>query len=85
VLLFVLYFSTAHLGLNIHAVNSFATLVWIPSGLALAFLFRFGLKYWPAVTLAAFAVNFLNDAPAAAALGISIGNTLEPVVGTILL
>lgn len=84
-LLFVLYFSTAQLGLNIHAVNSFATLVWIPSGLALAFLFRFGLKYWPAVALGAFTANLVNDAPLSAALGISIGNTLEPVAGAILL
>lgn len=81
----ILYFLTAQLGLNIHAVNSFATLVWIPSGLALAVLFRFGLKYWPAVAAGALAANFANDAPFWVAAGISIGNTLEPVVGTILL
>ncbi len=84
-ILFGLYFSTAEFGLQVNPVNNFATLIWIPSGLALAFLFIFGLKYWPAVTLGAIAANYFNDAPLSAALGISVGNTLEPVVGAFLL
>ncbi|MBI4033896.1 MASE1 domain-containing protein, partial [Candidatus Saccharibacteria bacterium] len=82
---FGLYFSTAELGLQVNPVNNFATLIWIPSGLALAFLFIFGLRYWPAITLGAIAANYFNDAPLLAALGIGIGNTLEPVVGAFLL
>jgi signal transduction histidine kinase len=84
-LLFILYFSTAVLGLRIEPVSGFATLVWIPSGLSLAFLFRFGLQYWPAVTLGAIAANYVTGAPFLAALGISVGNTLEPLVGAYLL
>jgi signal transduction histidine kinase len=83
--LFVLYFSTAHLGLNVHAVNSFASLVWFPSGLSLAFLLIFGPRYWPAIAAGAFAANFVNGAPFLAAVGIAIGNTLEPLIGAYLL
>lgn len=85
VVLFVLYFATAEFGLRVHAVNSFATLVWIPSGLSLAFLFIFGLRFWPAVATGAFAANYFNDAPVLAAAGISLGNTLEPLIGAYLL
>lgn len=84
-ILFGLYFSTAQLGLKIYPVSDFATLIWIPSGLSLAFLLRFGLRFWPAITLGAIAANYFNGAPILSALGISIGNTLEPVVGAYLL
>jgi signal transduction histidine kinase len=84
-IIFGLYFSTATLGLQLYPVSDFATLIWIPSGLSLAFLFRFGLRYWPAVALGALAANYFNDAPILAAAGISIGNTLEPVIGAYLL
>lgn len=83
--LFSLYFLSAELGLQIYPVSDFATLIWIPSGLSLAFLLIFGLRYWPAIALGALAANFFNDAPVLAALGISVGNTLEPVVGAYLL
>src|SRR6266566_153689 len=36
--LFAIYFSTARLGLSVDAVSRFATLVWVPSGIAIAAL-----------------------------------------------
>jgi signal transduction histidine kinase len=87
-LLFVLallYIVAGHAGLQLNAVSGFATLVWAPSGIALAALLRFGLVLWPGVTLGALAVNLWAGAPLPAAIGIAIGNTLEPVVATLLL
>jgi len=52
VLLFVAYFVTARLGLLMDAVAGFATLVWPPTGIALAGLVLFGRacgpECWPA-------------------------------------
>ncbi len=73
----VVYALLARLGLQIHAVNEFATLVWPASGVALASLLLFGLRFWPAIALGAFAANFWTGAPAPVALAIASGNTLE--------
>src|SRR6266851_8602890 len=83
--LFALYFGTARLGLSLDAVNRFATLVWLPSGIAVAALFLFGYRLWPAIIMGAFLVNFFNGAPLFVAVGIGIGNTLEALVATYLL
>ena len=85
IILALLYTAAGRLGLQLHAVSGFATLVWAPSGIALAALLRFGLRLWPGVTLGALAVNLWAGAPVMAALGIAAGNTLEPVVATLLL
>lgn len=84
-ILFVFYFATARMGLSLNAVSGFATFVWPPTGIALAALLLFGYRFWPAIMLAAFLVNFLTGAPVFAALGISIGNTLEALLGAFLL
>jgi signal transduction histidine kinase len=80
-----LYFSTARFGLSLDAVSGFATLVWLPSGIALAALQLFGYRLWPGIFTGAFLANLLNGAPPFVAIGIGIGNTLEPAVGTYLL
>jgi signal transduction histidine kinase/integral membrane sensor domain MASE1 len=83
--LIVAYCVTAKLGLSVHAVGGFATLIWVPTGLALAGLLIWGQAMWPAIAVAAFAVNLLSGAPAMVALGIAAGNTLEAVTGATLL
>src|SRR6266566_8107165 len=83
--LFAIYFSTARLGLSVDAVSRFATLVWVPSGIAIAALLLFGYRLWPGILMGAFLVNLFNGAPLLVAVGIGIGNTLEALVGTYLL
>lgn len=85
VVLFAIYFGTAKFGLSLNAVSRFATLVWFPSGLAVAALLLFGYHLWPGILMGAFLVNLFNGAPLFVALGIGIGNTLEALVGTYLL
>lgn len=79
-LLSAVYFATAKLGLSLDAVSGFATLVWPPTGIALAGLLILGYRYWPGITLAAYFVNFTTGAPWWVAVGIAFGNTLEPLL-----
>ena len=76
------YVVSAHLGLRIHPVSSFATLVWPPSGIALAALVVWGNRFWPAVAVGAFLANVWSGAPLLVALAIAAGNSLEAVVGS---
>ena len=62
VLLFLVYFVTARVGLQMDAVAGFATLVWPPTGIALAALFLFGARLWPGVLAGALCVNLVLGA-----------------------
>jgi signal transduction histidine kinase len=77
-----IYFVSARLGLMMDAVAGFATLVWPPTGIALAALVILGYRVWPGIFIGAFIANLSTGAPLLAALGIGVGNTLEAVVGT---
>ena len=74
------YIVAARAGLMMDAIAGFATLVWPPSGLALAALLIFGRGLWPGVFIGAFVANLLTGAPIPVALGIGVGNTLEAVL-----
>lgn len=80
VLTFV-YVLFARLGLRIHAINVFATLVWPPTGIALAAILLAGYRFWPAIALGAILANLWTGAPFLVALGIGAGNTLEALAG----
>jgi signal transduction histidine kinase len=79
------YLITAKLGLALYAVNGFATLVWMPTGIALVSLLIYGYRLWPGVTLGAFIINLLTGASVPVALGIATGNTLEALIAVFLL
>jgi signal transduction histidine kinase len=72
-----LYLALARVGLSLDAVAGFATLVWPPTGLALAALLLFGYRAWPGIFIGAFTANLLTGAPVPVALGIGVGNTAE--------
>jgi signal transduction histidine kinase len=76
----VLYVIAARAGLKLDAVSGFATLVWPPSGIALAGLLIAGPRLWPGVFVGATVANVLTGAPVLIACGIGAGNTLEAVV-----
>jgi PAS domain S-box-containing protein len=80
------YFATAKLGLQLAFAHASITAVWPPTGIALAALLIWGYRLWPGVALgAALANTFTGDAPPIAIVGITIGNTLEALVGAFLL
>jgi len=79
------YAIAARLSLNLALVHGQVTPVWPPSGIALVALLLIGRRVWPAITVAAFAVNLpIGPSPLGAA-EIAIGNTLAPFVAVELL
>lgn len=82
ILLFsAIYVVAARFGLSLSPISTFATYVWIPTGLSLVLLYLFGFRFWPAIALGALVANFFTGAPFVTALGIAFGNTMEAVLG----
>jgi PAS domain S-box-containing protein len=79
----VVYVAGGAYGLSLAFVHESASAVWPPSGIAIASLLLFGLRFWPAILSAAFIVN-LEPSGMAAAIGIAAGNTAEAVVAAAL-
>ena len=73
----VVYFAAAELGLSLASLHSNVTPVWPPTGIAIASLIIFGRRVWPGVFLGALAANLLTDIPSLSSIGIATGNTLE--------
>ena len=85
VLLFLVYFVAARFVLQFEPVGGFATLFWPPTGIALAALFLFGSRLWPAVLAGAFLANFLTGASIPVAVAVGAGNAMEALIGASLL
>ncbi|WP_051378816.1 MASE1 domain-containing protein [Derxia gummosa] len=79
------YYATGRLGLAVPYVGTHITLIWPPTGIALAALLLWGPRMWPAVFAGALAVNLGISASAALAAGIACGNTAGPALGAWLL
>ena len=80
-----LYVIAARGGLQLESISGFATLVWPPTGIALAALLLGGYELWPGIFIGAVVANMLTGAPPLVAVGIGVGNTLEALLGTYLL
>jgi PAS domain S-box-containing protein len=75
------YYGGAKLGLSLSVAHGVITPVWPPTGIALASLVLFGRRMWVAVAVGAFLANATSGASIPVAFFISIGNTLEAVIG----
>jgi integral membrane sensor domain MASE1/anti-sigma regulatory factor (Ser/Thr protein kinase) len=81
----VAYYASARLGLRLALVGHIVTPLWPPTGVAVVAVAAYGFSVWPAIALAAFAVNVsIADTPLVAA-GIAAGNTLAPLAAVALL
>jgi signal transduction histidine kinase len=81
----VAYWLAARLSLSLALVHGQVTPVWPPTGIALVAFLLIGRRAWPAIALAAFAVNLpIGPSPIGAAI-IAAGNTLAPFVAIELL
>ena len=85
VVLGVAYYGSARLSLLLSLVGRSVTPLWLPTGVALVGLAGRGLRVWPAVFVAAFAVNLPISSSAWVALGIAVGNTAAPVAAVTIL
>lgn len=79
------YVAAAKVGLTYALVAGTVSLVWAPSGIALAALLVFGRRVAVAVALGAFLANVGTGLPLPAAFSIAAGNALEALVGATLL
>ncbi|HEY8816503.1 MAG TPA: MASE1 domain-containing protein [Candidatus Dormibacteraeota bacterium] len=79
------YWFSAHASLELALVHGQVTPIWPPTGIALVAVLIFGRRVWPAVFLAALAVNLpIGPSPLGAA-AIAAGNTLAPLTAAALL
>jgi PAS domain S-box-containing protein len=83
--LFGAYVVSAKVGIELSVAHGVITPVWAPTGIALAALFLYGPRLWPAVALGALVANATSGASGVDAIFISVGNTLEALVGSVLL
>jgi len=84
-LLAVVYFASAKLGLSLAPLHKNVSLVWPPTGIALAAVLLLGYRAWPGIALGAFLINASTGVGLAVAAGIAVGNTLEALAGVYLL
>jgi integral membrane sensor domain MASE1 len=76
----LLYVGAAKLGLRYATIAKSVTLVWPPTGLALAAVVLVGPRLWPGIALGAFLSNAATPGvPLGSAAAIAAGNTLEAV------
>jgi integral membrane sensor domain MASE1/two-component sensor histidine kinase len=79
----LLYFVGGGFGLTLAVEHRAATLIWPPSGLALAALILFGARLWPGVFLGAVAVSVMQGLSPQATLGIAVGNVSSALIGAL--
>jgi serine phosphatase RsbU (regulator of sigma subunit)/integral membrane sensor domain MASE1/anti-sigma regulatory factor (Ser/Thr protein kinase) len=79
------YYVAAQLGLRLALVDNDVTPLWPPTGVAVVALLACGYRIWPAIAVAAFAVNVPISPDVGACFLIAAGNTLAPVAGVALL
>ena len=76
----VVYFAGAELGLSLASVHTNVTPVWPPTGIAIASLLIFGRLVWPGIFVGALAANLMTELPVLSSFGIATGNTLEALL-----
>jgi len=81
----VVYFAGAELGLSLASLHQNVTPVWPPTGIAIASVLIFGPRVLPGVFLGALAANLPTSLPIPFTFGIAIGNTLEAFTAWFLL
>jgi len=79
------YFITAKLGLMGPYKESVATLLWLPTGVAVGAIMRWGKISLPAIFIAATFAESSLGLPVTTSLGIACGNTLAPALTAYLL
>src|SRR3954454_22874931 len=79
------YYDAAQFGYAHDLSGPVASIVWLPVGVAIAFLYLGGLRYWPGVLIGDVLANDYSTLPVGSALGQTCGNMLEVLVAAILL
>jgi signal transduction histidine kinase len=79
------YYAAAQLGFTLRFTGPVAAIVWLPVGVAIAFLYIGGLQLWPGVLLGDILADNAAHIPLAADVAQTVGNVLEVVVAVLIL
>lgn len=74
------YIITGWLGLCVPFSNSKITLFWLPTGIAIAALYRWSIHIWPGIFMGALLINLTTGSSLTANILIAAGNTFGPIV-----
>jgi PAS domain S-box-containing protein len=86
VMLMALYFLGGLLGKKTAFLSGSVSLVWPPSGIALAAVLLFGYRFWPGIALGAVLFSFTSGVPFGFfTFGTAVGNTFGAVICAFLL
>jgi integral membrane sensor domain MASE1 len=80
IILALAYAGTGWLGLQMPYAGSHITLVWLPTGIAVAALIRLGWAIWPGIFIGALLANLSVGSSWPLAAGIAVSNTLGPLL-----
>src|ERR1051326_464129 len=73
----VVYFAGAELGLSLASLHQNVTPVWPPTGIAIAAVLIFGPRVLPGIFLGALVANLYTNLPIPFTFGIATGNRSE--------
>jgi signal transduction histidine kinase len=79
------YYAAAKVGYELEFAGPVAAIVWLPAGVAIAFLSLGGLRLWPGVLVGDLLANDYSALPLGSALGQTVGNMLEVLVAALLI
>ncbi|HET7759216.1 MAG TPA: MASE1 domain-containing protein [Gaiellaceae bacterium] len=79
------YYGSAKIGYQLEFTGPVAAIVWLPVGVGIAFLYLGGPQLWPGVVLGDLLANNYSTLPIGSALAQTAGNTLEVVVGALVI
>jgi integral membrane sensor domain MASE1 len=85
VIVAVVYYVVAKVGLQLAIVRGQVTPLWPPTGVALACLVLRGIGCWPGIAIGAFLANIAMGPSFVGVVAITAGNTLAPVLACLLL
>ncbi len=74
------YFMFGRLGLALPYLGSHVTLIWLPTGIAVVALLRWGYRCWPGIFFGALLTNYSIDSSPLLDSCIALGNTLAPLL-----
>ena len=77
------YFLAGWFGLSMPYYGSFITLVWLPTGIAVAAVLLWGARVWPGIALGAIFANLAAGASLPLSVCFAVGNTLAPLITTL--
>ncbi len=81
----LVYYAVAHVGYAFEFAGPVAAIVWLPVGVAIAFLYLGGIGLWPGVLVGDLLVNDYSTLPIGSAVAQTLGNVTEALVATLLM